>query len=250
MADIAEQLPAPAPGKIMTCLGVEYLRSLKRRLTLAKRYSEDFSAFFRLMLQDENTEPKYRNLVVRYHAQWIATADHHPNCARGTMCNCAALCAMDCRDKLGLVIIACYRVMGRYRAVLGAICTCRAWCRGVERYLGLFDSSLEELRRLVSWDCQVPCMNRVVGVIDDDDDSAFSGVRLEDAHFLCIDPLQCVPGTGDLLKKLRDAYKDLEDEMRLCFQRDFGISELEELARRQRLRARLWRGRRRYRRRH
>ena len=48
MADIAEQLPTPALGKIMTCLGVEYLRSFKRRLTLAKRYSEDLSAFFRL----------------------------------------------------------------------------------------------------------------------------------------------------------------------------------------------------------
>ena len=64
------------------------------------------------MLQDENTEPKYRNFVVRYHVQWIATADHHPNCARGTTCNCAALCAMESRDMLGLVIIDCYRVMG------------------------------------------------------------------------------------------------------------------------------------------
>jgi len=240
MADIVEQLPFEALGKILACLGVRYFRSFKRRLTLAKRYSEDFSAFFRLMLQDENTEPKYRNLVVRYHVQWIATDDHH----------CAVLCAMDCRDKLGLVIMALYRAMGRYRAVLGAICTCCAWFRGVEKYLGLFDSSLEELRRLVSWDCQVPCMNSVLGVIDDDDDSAFSGVRLEDAHFLCIDPLQCVPGTGDLLKKLRDAYKDLEDDdIRHSFQRDFGISEVEQLEARNRLRARLWRGCRRYRRR-
>ena len=78
MADIVEQLPLEALGKILTCLGVRYFRSFKRRLTLAKRYSEDFSAFFRLMLQGENTEPKYRNLVVRYHVQWIATADHHP----------------------------------------------------------------------------------------------------------------------------------------------------------------------------
>ena len=156
---------------------------------------------------------------------------------------------MDCRDKLGLVIIACCRAMGRYRAVLGAICTCCAWCRGVERYLGLFDSSLEELRRLVSWDCQVPCMNRVLGVSDDDDDSAFSGVRLEDAHLLCIDPLHCVPGTGDLLKKLRHAYKDLEHEMRLSFEPDFPY-ERPPFDRRQMLRARLWRGCRRYRRRH
>ena len=92
-------------------------------------------------------------------------------------------------------------------------------------------------------------MNSVLGVIDDDDASVFSGVRLEDAHFLCIDPLQCVPGTGDLLKKLRDAYKDLGDEMRHCFQRDFGISEVEQLEAPDRLRARLWRGCRLYRRR-
>ncbi len=209
-----------------------------------------FLVFFCLMLQDENTEPKYRNFVVRYHVQWIATADNHPNCARGTMCNCAASCAMDSRDVLGLVIIDCYRVIWRYRAVLGAICTCRAWFRGVEKYLGLFDSSLEELRQLVSWDCQVPCMNRVLGVIDDDDDSAFSGVRLEDAHFLCIDPLQCVPGTGDLPKKLRDAYDDLEDDdVRHSFQRDFGISEVEQLEAPDRLRDRLWRRCRPYRRR-
>ncbi len=181
------------------------------------------------MLQDENTEPKYRNLVVRYHVQWIATDDHH----------CAVLCAMDCRDKLGLVIIDCYRVIGQYRAVLGAICACCAWCRGLDRYLGYFDSSLEELRRLVSWDCQVPCMNRVLGVSDDDDDSASSGVSLENAHLICIDPLHCVPGTGDLLKKLRDAYKDLEHEMRLWFEHDFPY-ERPPFDRRQMLRARLW----------
>ncbi len=45
MADIVEQLPLEALGKILTCLGVQYFRSFKRRLTLAKRYSEDFSAF-------------------------------------------------------------------------------------------------------------------------------------------------------------------------------------------------------------
>ncbi len=93
MADIVEQLPLEALGKILTCLGVQHFRSFKRRLTLGKRYSEDFSAFFRLMLQGENTEPKYRNLVVRYHVRRIATADHHPNCARGATCNCATLCA-------------------------------------------------------------------------------------------------------------------------------------------------------------
>ena len=75
MADIVEQLPLEALGKILTCLGVQYFRSFKRRLKLAKRYSEDFSFFFRLMLQDENTEPKYRNLVARYRAQWNATGD-------------------------------------------------------------------------------------------------------------------------------------------------------------------------------
>ena len=247
MADIVEQLPFEALGKILACLGVRYFRSFKRRLTLAKRYSEEFSAFFRLMLQDENTEPKYRNFVVRYHVQWIATADHHPNCARGTTCNCATLCAMDSRDMLGLVIIDCYRVIGQYRAVLGAICACCAWCRGLDRYLGHFDSSLEELRRLVSWDCQVPCMNRVLGVSDDDDDE--EGVSLENAHLICIDPLHCVPGTGDLLKKLRHAYKDLGHEMRLSFEPDFPY-ERPPFDRRQMLRARLWRGCRRYGRRH
>ena len=94
-------------------------------------------------------------------------------------------------------------------------------------------------------------MNSVLGVIDDNDDSAFSGVRLEDAHFLCIDPPQCVPVTGDLPKKLRDAYKDLaDDDIRHSFQRDFGISEVEQLEVPDRLRARLWRGCRRYWRRH
>ena len=92
-------------------------------------------------------------------------------------------------------------------------------------------------------------MNGVLRVIDDDDDSAFSGLRLEDAHFLCIDPPQCVPGTGDLLKKLRDAYKDLEHEMRLWFEPDFPY-ERPPFDRREIVRARLWRGSRRYGRRH
>ena len=93
-------------------------------------------------------------------------------------------------------------------------------------------------------------MNSVLGVIDDDDDSVFSGVRLEDAHFLCIDPPQCVPVTGDLLKKPRNAHKDLEDDdIRHSFQRDFGISEVEQLEAPDRLRDRLWRRCRPYRRR-
>ena len=93
-------------------------------------------------------------------------------------------------------------------------------------------------------------MNSVLGVIDDDGDSVFSGVRLEDAHIFGIDPPQCVPVTGDLLKKLRDAYKDLgDDDVRHSFQCDFGISEVEQLEAPDRLRARLWRGCRLYRRR-
>ena len=64
MADLDEQLPLEALAEIMTCLGVEYFRSFKRRLTLAKRYSEDFWVYFRVMLEDESTASKYRDLVV------------------------------------------------------------------------------------------------------------------------------------------------------------------------------------------
>jgi len=43
------------------------------------------------MLQDENTEPKYRNLVVRYRVQWNATEDLNFMHAR-------------CRDILGAMM--------------------------------------------------------------------------------------------------------------------------------------------------
>ncbi len=110
MADLDEQLPLEALVKIITCLGVGHFRSYKRRLTLAKRYSDDFSAFFRLVLQDEITEPKYCNLVVRFRAE-----------------------DGELPDPTGIAIASCHGTMPEYRGVLGTICTCRAWFHAVEK---------------------------------------------------------------------------------------------------------------------
>ena len=138
MAHLVEQFSLEALSKIMRFLGVEYFRCWKGRLTLAKRYSDDFSAFFCLQSRDRITAAKYRCLVEAFHGQdeLLPDAPNH-------------------------VITCCIRGMAQYREVFGTICTCRAWFRGVEKYLGVFDSSLHELCELVSWDCKVPCMNHV-----------------------------------------------------------------------------------------
>ena len=188
MAHLVEQFSLEALSKIMRFLGVEYFRCWKGRLTLAKRYSDDLSAFFRLRMRDEITEAKYRNLVVQFHGQ----DELFP-------------------DATNIVITCCQRGMAQYRGVLGTICTCRAWFRGVEKHLGVFDSSLHELRELVSWDCKVPCMNHVLVNLADgpeapvvlDGGAAINtrdGTYLEYAHAFCIDALPCSAVAGDLLK--------------------------------------------------
>ena len=95
-------------------------------------------------------------------------------------------------------------VMAQYHGLLGPICACRAWLRGVDKYLAAFDSGFDEVRRLVSWDCKVPCMNNVlvnwspVGEFAD-------GVSLEDVHYACMQKR----GSWDTLLKVRQAYDEL-----------------------------------------
>ncbi len=120
----------------------------------------------------------------------------------------------------------------------------------MEKYLQVFDSSLHELRQLVSWDCKVPCMNQVLVNCPFLPEARYTdGVNLEEAHMLCIEPLPCAPGVAELLKKLRHAYEELgQNVFHVRDEPDFGISEFEKSFRRRRLRARLWTGCRRYRR--
>ena len=124
MAHLVEQLPREALLRTMVCLGVGYFRSYKRRLTLAKRYSEDFWAYFRVMLEDESTASEYRDLVVQFHDGGLHEDD-------------------ELNDVTGIVITSSQRAMAEYHGLLGTICTCRAWLRGVEKYLDAFGSSVD-----------------------------------------------------------------------------------------------------------
>ncbi len=138
MAHLVEQLPREALVRTMVCLGVGCFRSYRRRLTLAKRYSEDFWTYFRVMLEDESTASEYRDLGVQFHDGGFYEDDD------------------DFNDVTGIVITSSQRVMAEYRGLLGTICTSRAWLRGVDKYLAAFDSGFDEVRQLVSWDCKVP----------------------------------------------------------------------------------------------
>ena len=172
------------------------------------------------MLLDERTASKYRNLVVQIH-----TEDHE--------------------DALGTALISDQRVLASYHGVLGTICTCRAWLRGVAKYLAVFDSSLDELRALVSLDCKVPCMNNVQlnRPLHPEDDYAV-GVCLEEVHLGCVEDRGTPPGAEDLLNKLRGAYDELGDHVfdSGSKQPDFGISDFEKAFCRIILRRCLWSG--------
>ncbi len=232
MAHLVEQFSLEALSKIMRFLGVEYFRCWKGRLTLAKRYSDDLSAFFCLQSRDRITAAKYRCLVEAFHGQdeLLPDAPNH-------------------------VITCCIRGMAQYRGVFGTICTCRAWFRGVEKYLGVFDSSLHELCELVSWDCKVPCMNHVQANLADGPEASLflDACAAISRHSLYLDSpsicvgldVRCSAVAGDLLKKLRRSYHALLDnvsQFHECDEPDFGISLFESSLRRRRLRARLWRG--------
>jgi len=192
------------------------------------------------MLLDERTASTYRNLVVQIHT-------------------------VDQEDALGTALIFDQRVMASYHGVLGAICTCHAWSRGVAKYLAVFDTSRGELRELVSWESKARCMNNVqLGCrtwctssrmyreefLEFLDDHCVDGVCLEAVHLGCIENCGTSPGAEDLLNKLRGAYDELGDNVfdSGSKQPDFSISDFEKAFRRIILRRRLWRCCRAYRR--
>ena len=136
MADLDEQLPQECLVKIMMFVGVKYYRGLRFRLILAKRYGDEYDAFCSPLLLDERTASTYRNLLAQTHPiLWP--------------------------DALGSALISDQKILASYHGVLGAICACRAWVRGVAKFLGVFHSSRDELRELVSLDCKVPCLDNV-----------------------------------------------------------------------------------------
>ena len=171
------------------------------------------------MLLDERTASTYRNQVVQIHTE-------------------------DQEDALGTALIFDQRVMASYHGVLGTICTCRAWSRGVAKYLAVFDTSRDELRELVSWESKARFMNNVqLGCrtwctssrmyreefLEFLDDHCVDGVCLEAVHLGCIENCGTSPGAEDLLNKLRGAYDELEDNVfdSGSKQSDFGISDFE-----------------------
>ena len=203
----------------MTFVGVKYYCCLKFRFTLAKRYSDDFDAFCSAMLLDERTASTYRNLVVQTHTE-------------------------DQDDALGIALISDQKILASYHGVLGSICTCRAWVRGVAKYLAVFDSSRDELRELVSLDCKVLCLDNVRLLC------ASRCQSMEDVHLGCIQNRGTPPFSLDLLFKLRAVYFELWDDVFDSdpLKPDICISEITKPNQRIILRRRLWRGCRLYRR--
>ena len=103
-------------------------------------------------------------------------------------------------DALGAALISDQKILASYHGVLGSICTCRAWVRGVAKYLAVFDSSRDELRELVSLDCKVPCMDNVRLACTS---WCFS---MEDVHLVCIQNRGTPPGSRDTLFEIRGVY--------------------------------------------
>ncbi len=208
MADLDEQLPQEGLVKIMMFVGVKYYRGLRFRLILAKHYSDEYDAFCSPLLLDERTASTYRNLLFQtYPILWP--------------------------DALGSALISDQQILASYHGVLGAICTCRAWVRGVAKYLGVFHSSRDELRELLSLDCKVPCLDNV--------------------RLLCaaaVSARATPPFSIELLFKLRAVYFQLHDDVfdSEPLKPDIYISEITKPNQRSILRGRLWRGCRLYRR--
>ena len=152
--------------------------------------------------------------------------------------------------------------MESYHGLFATISTCRAWSRGVAKYLAVFDSSRDELRALVSF--KVPCMDSVqlgCRTLENSswlrrneffrflDENYVDEVCLEEVHLGCIENRGMPPGAEDRLNRLRCAYDLLgHNVVDGTKQPDFGISDFEKASRRIILRRRLWRGCRAYRR--
>ena len=137
MADLDQRLPSEALVKIMSHLGVQYFRWRKGRVTSAKRYSDDFRTLVRLLSPDETVvqlrtdrlRVQYVNSVVQFHHDLLHVDD-------------------ELTDAIGIVIAENHRVMTEYHRLLGTMCTCRAWVRGVEKYL---DVATPVSTSCVSW---------------------------------------------------------------------------------------------------
>ena len=231
MAHLDGQLFLEGLVKIMMYLGVKDYRCLRFRLLMANWHSDEFDAFCSVMLLDERSAWTCCNLIVQIHIE-------------------------DQEVALGSVLISYQWVMKSYHGLFATISTCRAWSRGVAKYLAVFDSSRDELRGLVS--LKVPCMDSVqLGcrtwgnsswlrrneIFRFLDENYVDEVCLQEVHLGCIENRGMPPGAEDRLNRLRCAY-DLvrHNAVDGTKQPDFGISDFEIASRRIIIRRRLWMG--------